>query len=232
MKLKSVVLLFFSFVLFQAMGQEKVYSFELKKGDVLDVMLLTQLKADNAGELFNTYKKTIFPVGVEYSYQPLSGFGISKLTLGTNNANAFLFSKWDSLEKREGFLDIIVDRVPNFHQQRRVLFPDFRLTYYEMNKDLKFSVNTSKYNVVTALWTHTSKKDSLFFKKWEDAVLKFDGKVIVTLQNGKSPLGYYYNADILCVVEWQNEDAFDKFDQKHPLSFYEELRNVHQFVIQ
>ena len=61
---------------------------------------------------------------------------------------------------------------------------------------------------------------------------KFDGKVILTLKNGTSPIGYYYNADVLCIVEWQNEKAYQAFTEKHPLSFYKTLQNVHQFVIQ
>ena len=102
---------------------EKTKSFEFKKGEVLDVILLTQV--ENSETLFERYKKTAFPVAFEYSYQPQPGFGISKLTLGTNKPVAFLFGKWASLEKREGFLDVIGQRVPDFHQQRRNLFPYF-----------------------------------------------------------------------------------------------------------
>lgn len=230
MKFKNLILLFAVLVFSGITAQEKIKSFDFKKGEVLDIILLSQ--TENAGELFEWYKKTAFPVAFEYSYQPQLGFGISKLTLGTNKAQMFLFGKWENLEKRERFLANIAKRVPDFHQQRRDLFPYFGLTYYPMLADLKFSVNTSKYNVATALWSNPSKKDTSFFKKWKSEVLKSGGKVVVTLDNGKSPLGYYYNADVLCIVEWQNEAAFNTFAEKHPLAFYEALQNVHQFVIQ
>lgn len=230
MKFKNLIFLFAVLTFFGMTAQEKIKSFDFKKGEVLDIILLSQ--TENGGELFERYKKTAFPVAFEYSYQPQPGFGISKLTLGTNKAQAFLFGKWESLEKREGFLANIANRVPDFHQQRRDLFPYFGLTYYPMLVDLKFSVDTSKYNVATALWNKPSKKDAAFFKKWKSEVQKSGGKVIVTLENGKSPLGYYYNADVLCIVEWKNETSFNSFAEKHPLAFYDAIQNVHQFVIQ
>lgn len=211
-------------------AQEKIKSFDFKEGEVLDIILLSQ--TENPNELFERYKKTAFPVAFEHSYQPQLGFNISELILGTNKPQAFLFGKWSSLEKRKSFLDVIAERVPDFHQQRRDLFPYFGLTYYEMSKDLKFSVDPSKFNVATALWNNPSKKDHSFFKKWKEAVKKFGGEVILSLENGASPIGYYYNADVLCIVQWQNENAFQTFVEKHPLSFYKSLRNVHQFVIQ
>lgn len=230
MKLSNLIFLIVWAIMASMNAQDHIKSFDFKQGEVLDIIVLNQTK--NAKELLERYKKTAFPVAFEYSYQPQPGFGISKLTLGTNKAQAFLFGKWSSLEKRIGFLNNIAQRVPDFHQQRRDLFPFFGLTYYEMNKDLKFAVDTSKFNVATALWDHPSKKDSSFFKKWAAAVTQYGGTFIVTLENGNSPLGYYYNADVLCIVEWPNENAFQTFAKKHPLSFYEPLGNVHQFVIQ
>lgn len=230
MKFPNLILLFVVMTFAMTTAQEKIKSFDFKKGEVLDIILLSQ--TENPDELFERYKKTAFPVAFEYTYQPQQGFNIAKLTLGTNETQAFLFGKWESLEKREGFLNIIAERVPDFHQQRRDLFPYFGLTYYEMKQDLKFSVDTLKFNVATALWNNPSKKDVSFFKKWQEAVKKFGGEVILSLENGTSPIGYYYNADVLCIVEWQNENAFQAFAKKHPLSFYEPLHNVHQFVIQ
>ncbi|TMM57135.1 hypothetical protein FEE95_11630 [Maribacter algarum] len=230
MKFTNLILLIAVLLVTITAAQEKTKSFEFKKGEVLDIILLNQV--ENSSELFKRYKETAFPVAFEYSYQPQPGFGISKLTLGTNKAQAFLFGKWSSLKKRVGFLENISKRLPDFHQQRRDLFPYFGLTYYEMKQDLQFSVDTSKFNVATALWSNSNKKDRTFFKKWVDAVKKSGGTIILTLENGTSPLGYYYNADILCIVEWQNENAFQTFTEKHPLSFYQSLRNVHQFVIQ
>ncbi len=230
MKLSHVVFLFFVFTFFQVQGQENVKTYTFKKGEVLDIILIDQ--SEDASALFDRYKKTAFPVAFEYSYQPQPGFTISKLTLGTNKPNGVLFGKWKSREKREGFLTTITKRVPDFHEQRRALFPYFGLTYYEMEKDIEFSTDASKYNVVTALWQKSLKSEASFFEKWKADVLALGGEVIVTLQDGTSPTGYYYNPDVLCIVAWKDEKAFNAFAQKHPLSTYEVLKDVHQFVIQ
>lgn len=230
MKYANIFFLFVLMNIFSSCAQKNVKTFDFKKGEVLDIILLSQV--ENSEALFDRYKKTAFPVAFEYTYRPQPGFKIGELTLGTGTPNSFIFGKWSSLEKREGFLKNIVARVPDFHQQRRDIFPYFGLTYYEMNEDLKFSVDTTKFNVATALWNDPSKTTASFLGVWTEAVTEYGGKIILSLTNGSSPLGYYYNADVMCIVEWQDQEAFQKFADDHPLSFYEPLRNVHQFVIQ
>lgn len=230
MKFSNVIVLLFVLTVAKAFGQEKLKSFDFKKGEVLDVILLNQ--TENADELFERYKQTAFPVAFEFTYRPQPGFQISKLTLGTNKAQSFIIGKWAGLDDRKGFLSTIVERVPDFHEQRRSLFPYFGLTYYEVQKDLKFSVDTSKYNVVTALWNNPTKKDLFFFNTWKASVVSAGGKVIVILENGTSPTGYYYNPDVMCIVEWKDEASFMAFSRKHPLETYNSLINVHQFAIQ
>ena len=223
--------LFFCFVLAAStlISQEEEKSFHFKKGEVLDVILLSQTK--NSEELFYKYRQTIYPVGFEYTYQPQKGFRIAKLSLGTNKPNAFIFGKWSSLQYRQEFLSNIVKRVPDFHEQRRNLFPYFGLTYYEVMQDLSFSINTSKHTVVTALWNDPAKNNQSFFETWKANVINAGGKVIITLKDGVSPTGYYYNPDILCVIEWNDEADFKVFSENNSLDTYESMKNVHQFVI-
>ena len=70
-----------------------------------------------------------------------------------------------------------------------------------------------------------------FFKQWKMKVNKQGGKVILKLKNGTSPVGYVYNPTILCIVEWNDKNEFESFEKKNPLSSYESLKNIHQFVI-
>jgi len=230
MKFSNVVVLLFVLMFAKAFGQEKLKSFDFKKGEVLDIILLSQ--TENADKLFERYKQTAFPVAFEFTYQPQPGFQISKLTMGTNKAQSFILGKWANLDKRKGFLSDIAGRVPDFHEQRRSLFPYFGLTYYEVKEDLEFSVDTSKYNVVTALWDNPAEKNPSFFDTWKASVVRAGGKVIVILENGNSPTGYYYNPNIMCIVEWKDEASFLTFSEKYPLEAYNSLTNVHQFAIQ
>ena len=134
-------------------------------------------------------------------------------------------------KKKEGFIAKIVDRVPDFHQQRRALFPYFGLAYYEMKEDLKFSINTEKLNVVTSFWQRDSKSLSSFYKEWSKSVMALGGKFILQLEEGNSPLGYRYNPDMVCIVEWKTESDFKKFEKQYPLSSFNTLKDVHQFTI-
>jgi len=230
MTLKTFALVFFSLTIFNSNAQSKeVISYSYKKGEILDIMLLTM--TPNSKEKFETYRQTIYPVGFEYSYQPQKGFKISRLTLGTHLPENLIFGKWESKQKREGFLGNISKRVPNFHKQRRELFPYFDLTYYEVQKDLSFSINRNKYNVVTSFWKDNSKEFNKFIFNWEEKIKKAGGKIVLKLNKGNSPTGYVYNPDKFYIIEWKNQSVFELFAIAHSMTSYEDLKNVHQFKI-
>ncbi len=210
-----------------AQGKKKTFSF--KKGEVMDILLLST--NPDSGKLFEKYKETAFPVAFEYSYQPQPGFAIKELTLGNHAPSSLIMGKWESRQKREGFLENIIKRVPDFHEQRRALFKYFSLTYYKMPKDIQFFVDSEKFNVATAFWSKKDKKLTRFNSKWEQEIKNHGGRVIVKLENGKSPTGYYYNSDVFYIIEWNSRVAFQTFSKKYPLSSYEFLANIHQFVI-
>ena len=212
-----------------AWTQEKQKLYEFKKGEVLDILLIKT--KEKTGKLFDVYKKTIFPVGVEYTFQPQPNFAVKKIILGHHTPSSMIIGKWENARKREGFLSNIVKRVPDFHEQRKGLFDYFGLTYYEMEKDIKFSVKSNKFNIANAFWGRDDKKSSAFYKEWENKVKKLGGEIVLKLENGTSPIGYYYNADVFYIVEWKDKSAFKVFLKENPLSSYEDLRNVHQFVI-
>ena len=212
-----------------AQDTNDIRSFSLAKGEVLDFLLLS--KAPNSEELYKRYRKTVFPVGVKYSFEYIPGFRIKKLTLGNHQPNLLILGRWDSTTKREEFLDNIVSEVPDFHDQRRALFPHFDLVYYEMPEDLEFSIHQKKYNVVTAFWKNDTKAFQTFTKNWQQAIQKAGATVRLQLKDGTSPTGYYYKPDLLYIIEWENQEAFEKFAKRHPLSTYKDLQHVHQFVI-
>ena len=217
------------FVFSASQGQERLKTYHIKRGEVLDVVLLTP--APHSEVLFDHYKKTAFPVAFEYGYQPQPGFTVTDLTLGNHRPSSFVLGKWPSKGKRQGFLTDITQRVPDFHQQRRELFTYFGLTYYVMDRDLHFSIDTSKHNVVTALWQHDLADFTTFFAQWKGRIAFMGGEVIVQLRNGKSPVGYHYDPDRLLIVQWEDETAFQRFAKQYPLDTYEALKNVHEFVI-
>lgn len=230
MKRKSLLILCFILPYFPIQAQDQAKTFSFKKGEVMDLIYLSaQPETD---QLFDHYKKTAFPVAFEYSYQPQRGFAVKELTLGMNVSTSLIVGKWGSKEKREGFLDNIVKRVPDFHQQRRKLFEEFALTWYVMPKDVDFSVEGSKLNVATSFWQEDPATLKSFVRTWKKEIEKAGGKILLELTEGYSPTGYYFNPDVFLLIEWQDRTAFDAFANAHPLSTYEDLRHVHQVVIQ
>lgn len=196
----------------------------------MDLIYLSSLP--DTEQLFDHYKKTAFPVAFEYSYQPQRGFAVKELTLGMNVSTSLIVGKWASKEKREGFLENIVKRVPDFHQQRRKLFEEFALTWYVMPEDVEFSVEASNFHVATSFWQKETSSFGRFNRKWKKELEKAGGKILLELKEGNSPTGYYFNPDVFLIIEWQDRTAFDAFARDHPLSTYEDLKHVHQVVIQ
>jgi len=211
-------------------AQQDRISFDLKKGEILDILLV--IRAPDKEDSYTRYRQTAFPVAFEYSFELMSVLSSSELLLGTLSPKTFILGKWDNITKRETFLEDIVGRVPDFHQQRREIFTYFSLTYYEMPMDLTITFDESKYNVATALWSKDEEAYTDFMEKWTKDIAEAGGKVIVKLEGGSSPTGYYYNPDTFYIVEWDSETQFQAFAQENPMSKYEELKNIHQFSIE
>jgi len=209
-------------------AQSKI-SFDLKKGEILDILLLTT-KNDNEA-LFENYKKTAFPVAMGLSYQPLPGFGIAEYTQGNHQPGAFLFGKWESLEKRERFLADITKTVPDFHEQRRAIWSQFVLTYYEMPKDISIEIDREKVVVATAYWESNKVDFAKFTQQWLKTAKKSGGVLVLELTNGKSPFGYYYQPDYLVLTQWSDREAFEKFYDKNMKMEHEGVKHVNQFIL-
>ena len=231
MPTKTFLLLIVLAVFFSnAKAQNNSIQIEYKKGEVLDIILNTT--QSDSEEAYNRYRKTAIPIAFEYSFQLMPVFDIVEAKLGLSVPSNFILGKWDSIKKREDFLKNIVSRLPDFHEQRKNLFTDFVLTYYELEKDVSFHVNKEKYNVATSFWKDDEKSYTTFVHDWKDKVEELGGKIILELSNGNSPTGYYYNPDSFILVEWETEWAFTEFLKANPLSTYEVLQNVHQFSIE
>ncbi|MEB3346184.1 hypothetical protein U6A24_11970 [Aquimarina gracilis] len=210
-------------------AQSKITSYSFKKGEVLDILVLTS--KPETSSLFERYKKTAFPVAFKMSYQSLPGFKIDENVAGNHHPKGFILGKWGSIDKREKFLVDIDEEVPDFHEQRRDIFSFFGLTYYEIKEDVNFSVDRSKYNVVTAYWYNNNTMFSEFKNEWLNKVINSGGKTIIELKNGKSPYGYYYNPDYMVITQWDNKEKFENFKKKSLEMNHKGLQHVNQFVI-
>ncbi len=223
-----LVLILFGFGGFlTAQSQVKTYNF--KKGEVLDVLLLSA-KPD-FDSLFAIYRKTAFPVAMRMSYTPIPGYRIQTYTQGNFQPESFILGKWASLAKREQFLAEIETHVPDFHQQRRNIFSNFHLTYYEIPKDLQFEIDKNKTIVATAYWQSDEQSFERFQKQWLKAAKRAKGKTILSLEQGKSPFGYFYQPDWMTITEWESPAAFKAFQAKVEKLGIAGLQHLNQFIL-
>lgn len=210
-------------------AQANIKTFDFKKGEVLDILLLTNQPKGAA--LFDNYKKTAFPVAISMGYQPMPGFSIAEYTQGNHHPTSFLFGKWSNLEKREAFIAKIEQKVPDFHKQRRAIWSIFDLTYYEMKEDVSFKMDKDKVIVATAYWEKNAGAFAKFKKALAKKTKKMGGKTILELMDGKSPFGYYYQPDYLILTEWKDKATFDAFYQENLKMKQEGVKHVNQFLL-
>lgn len=210
------------------LAQEKTVELNFKKGEVLDILLLSN--GPDVATFFPKYRETAFPVASKFSFKSVPGLPISKTVQGGVQPEAMIFGRWDSKEKREGFLKAIVPAVPDFHEQRRAIWSYFTLTYYEIQEDTNITIDRSKYNVVTSYWG-TGKFFANYLEEFKTATQQQGGKEIITLTHGFSPVGYIYNPSYLTITQWANKEAFDRFYNKNEAMQEGRITNVHQFVL-
>ena len=225
--MRALILLFFSFS-YCIQAQQLPQEIQLKKGEVFDLLLI--LAKPNSSEKFKHYRETIIPIGQEMSYTTLGFTRIKKTVLGNLQPNSLILAKWDNMQLREEFIENITDEVSVFHQQRKDIWDIFLPTYYEIDESKTIRFQKEKLYTLTAYWKKEGKNLTNFMQHWKSLVASNQGKNILILTNGKSPLGYYYNPDILILTEWDNQDDFNSFTQKNNTLNFDAVENYTQFI--
>lgn len=210
--------------------KSSIKTINLKKGEVLDVLLLNHFP--NNREDMKEYFKVAGPVSKARGYKGLPGFKIKKHTEGNLKPDVLVFGKWSSLNQRLKFLDEIVDKVPDFNERRRKIWSLFNITYYEVLRDVSFSIDKNKYNVITAFWMKEKSNFKKFVKEYADKVSEFNGKNIITLTNGASYFRYYYKPDYFMITEFESEEAFRKFQLANKNISYNGVLQIQQFILE
>lgn len=227
----SVVLALLFTSTFALKAQSNLKSYSFKKGQVLDLILLNT-KSDAQEELAY-YFKTALPVATKYGYKGLGGLALkSSPSQGNYHPESLIFGVWNSLRERKDFLTNIEDVMPEFHQSRRNIWSSFNMTFWEVEDDLSFTVNTAKFNVATAYWQNDKSGFQKFKKSWNDLAKKTGGREILALANGDSPFGYYYNPDYMVITEWDSKSDFEKFLKENLKMKHDAVKHVNQFIIQ
>ncbi len=220
---------FFLFAL-ALQGQNKDKVLNLKKGQVLDILLFN-MNPDNDAAIKRYFTEAI-PIAQEMGYTTQPSFQvISPAWNGSYQPELLIFGAWPDIKIRKQFLETIVDRKPDFHDHRREIWSNFFLTYYELKEDLSIELKASSHFLATALW---SEKGSALEKTHEQLsaiIQKHNGKKILILKDGYSPMGYYYNPDLLLITEFRNEEDFLLFKEELSHFEYANIKHINQFQI-
>ena len=214
----------------QSFGQSKIDTIAFKKGDVLDVLLLSQ-NPDMEADL-KSYFQTALPVAKKMSYQPLPGFKVTNNNQGNLQPEVLILGKWSNIEVREAFLTQILEEVKDFHERRRKIWSYFGLRYFEIEADLSFEINRDQYHVATAYWLESEKQSSRFYEKWKEEIEKSDGKILIQLKDGKSPFGYRYNPEYFVISSWETEASFEAFQERMKKQQMDNIQHLNEFILE
>lgn len=226
MKKNSLVIILLITLASTSIGQV-VDTVKTQGAEVLDIFFLRNINDKHRDSLFNEYRKELFPIATEYGYSPIRSFRMKRILEGSKQPDFVLFSKWTDYQRREKFIDDIVKLKPFFHDLRRSIWSTFDLTYYKMDKDLTFSIDQSRYNVISSLWTDGSCAG--LGNSLQRDIIAHDGDIVLYLPKGKSPIGYYYNPDHFIISSWSNKAQFDAFTAKR--NGTKCLININEFEI-
>ncbi|MEO0728178.1 MAG: hypothetical protein AAFZ63_26765 [Bacteroidota bacterium] len=210
-------------------AQSTITRYDLEEGQVLDILLLRQ--QPDTDDLLSDYFKTAFPVAKRFGYRPMAGHKVTKITQGNHMPFSFVFGKWEDLNRREDFIEEATDEIPDFHERRRNIWSYFGLTYYKMEEDLSFAIDSERFNVVTAYWQKPNASISTFHHQWVALAQTEGSDLILELSNGKSPFGYYHQPTYLTITSWENEAAFSAFLAKCSDLALEGVQHLNQFII-
>ncbi|MEO1418750.1 MAG: hypothetical protein AAFW00_25950 [Bacteroidota bacterium] len=229
--MKRILLLMLAFAWIGcAMGQSKIDTITLKKGEVLDILLLSQYPDKEAA--LKSYFQTAFPVAKKMSYQPQPGFKIVDHSQGNHRPDLLILGKWRDVEVREAFLRKIVEEVADFHERRRDIWSYFGLQYFEMQENMSIEIHRDQYQVATAFWLESDEQPSKFYEKWGKVVQASGGHILIELQEGKSPAGYQYNPQFFVITSWKSEAAFRDFQGKIQKIERDNIQHVNELILQ
>lgn len=231
MKQTKLMLVFAALLLCGIMvnAQTKTKKWDFKKGEVLDILLFNG--KPELPKLFPRYKETAFDFAVEKGYQPQPFLAVAETTQGGYQPDTYVIAKWTDLASRKNFLNEIMAKVPDFHEQRRAMWSSFNLAYYVMTKDISFEVNPDKMLVATSYWKDDTGTFINFKQEWLKKAKNNGGKVLLELNDPMSTVGYMYKPDFIVLTEWNDRAAFDAFTKESAKMGEKGIENVNQFIL-
>ncbi len=212
-------------------GKAQTKTYEFKKGQSFDIILFNKLPEVEG--TIEKYIKSAIPVAQKYGFMHQKGFKVTRMaTQGNYRPETVVVGLWTDFNKREEFITDITNEVPDFHEMRRSIWSSFFLTYWEVTEDKTVEVDSERFNVMTAYWEEDAKSFEKFKQGWKDNAKRSGGKIVLELEEGKSPVGYYYNPDHLTITSWESKESFEEFYKTNLEMNHTGVKHVNQFIIE
>lgn len=211
-------------------GQAKAKIISLKKGEVLDVIFINNKPGNE--EARKQYFTDVYPPANAGGYTGLPGFGIPAVpTEGNYWPDVMALGRWKSLSARHHTMKALIEQFPDFHERRRLIWPTFNMTYYEMTSDISFTTDPDKFYVIDLYWREDVEAFGEYLRKRNKASEKAGGQRVLELINGQSPYGYYFNPDYFSLTEWSSRSAFEAFKATYENVEPKGVRHLNQFGV-
>ena len=226
-----ISLVFLSIALMStSLSAQSKLTYNFKKGTVVDI-LLGNTKPESVDKQ-QLYFKEIFPVAQKLGYNNAPALGIPESPIMGNYHPQFMaFGLWKSFQARTQAMETIEEKIPDIYQRRKDIWSTFNMTSYELDQDINLELSEDKTYVVTACWLENSNQVKEFKNNFSKEVSNQNGKVILELMNGRSPVGYYYNPDYFTITEWDNSSEFQNFVQSSKGKTFKGIKNINQFKV-
>lgn len=213
------------------LSHAQVKTISLKKGEAVDLLLLTTNK--NAAEEQKEYFSKAVGIAQKWGYKPQYS---SKVSLPPTQGNywpaVFIIAKWEDYDKRIKFTEDILKEYPQFHERRRIIWPSFNLTYWKVKEDREINIDPDLFYIATSYWSDEQRAFASFKDDWAQTVKSQGGKIVLEFKDGTSPFGYYYNPEFFTITEWASKEDFEKFHEKNQAMDHTGVKHVNQFILQ
>ncbi len=190
-------------------------SLVIKKDRVIDFLFLNN--KENAQQHLKNYFSTVIPAANKLGYQPVYSFSIKRKPIrGNYHPDNLAIGSWPGgfKERREGLEKLMV-QFPDLHARRFDIWSTFNMTNYAIKEDIVAPLSPDNIYVLSAYWKNEQQSFDDFRKNQMERIQKSGGKVILKLEDGRSPFGYLYNPELTIITEWPSQKAFDQFHSKY-----------------
>lgn len=215
----------------QLFCQSKSLEFSYEKGEVLDVIF--GVTKPGAIEKVQGYLDKVYPVIKSLGYYAYPIFlPVQNNIKGNFRPDFVAISKWGSLKTRRIGMEQLLKKIPELPVMRKDIWSTFNLTYFEMEKDVNFSISENKVYVVSVYWLKDTSEVNTFSNDINTQITKHGGKVLLEIGNGYSPYEYYYKPDFIHITEWDGEDTFNTYLQNGENMPLSKVIGINQFFVQ